>query len=48
VPKSKYQYWDIVKAFVNKWEELKTEISISKIPFAFEINKQGEINNLRF
>lgn len=22
-PKGKHHYWDIVKAFVNKWEELK-------------------------
>lgn len=48
VPKGVYEYWDIVKAFVNKWEELKTEISTSNSPFAFEVNKQGQINKLSF
>jgi hypothetical protein len=27
VPKGVYQYWDIVKAFINKWEQLKEKIS---------------------
>ena len=48
VPKGKYQYWDIVKAFINKWEDLKIAISSSQIPFAFEINKLGDIQNLPF
>ena len=48
VPKGKYQYWDIVKAFINKWEDLKEEISKATIPFAFEINKQGHLNPLPF
>lgn len=48
VPSGKYHYWDIVKAFVNKWEEIKEEISKSEHPFAFEINKQGHLTNLQF
>jgi len=48
VPNGKYQYWDIVKAFVNKWEEIKVEISKSTHPFAFEINKQGHLTKLQF
>jgi predicted nuclease of predicted toxin-antitoxin system len=48
VPKATYQYWDIVKAFVNKWEELKTEISKSSHPFAFEVSKLGQVNKLSF
>jgi hypothetical protein len=48
VPSGKYQYWDIVKAFVNKWEELKEGISQSEIPFAFEVNKLGQLNPLNF
>jgi len=48
VPSGKYMYWDIVKAFINKWEELKAEISKSEHPFAFEINKQGHLSKLSF
>lgn len=48
VPKGKYQYWDIVRAFINKWEDLKTDIYNATIPFAFEISKQGEITQLSF
>lgn len=48
VPSGKYMYWDIVKAFINKWEDLKTEISKSEHPFAFEINKQGHLQKLPF
>lgn len=48
VPKGKYQYWDIVKAFINKWEDIKTEISASSHPFAFEISKQGQLSKLSF
>jgi len=48
VPKGKYQYWDIVKAFVNRWEELKFEVSKCEHPFAFEIDKKGNIRNLPF
>lgn len=48
VPKGKYEYWDIVKAFINRWEDLKTEISKSIAPFAFEISRQGQITKLPF
>jgi len=48
VPKGVYEYWDIVKAFINKWEELKEQISNSEIPFAFEVSKQGQITKLNF
>jgi predicted nuclease of predicted toxin-antitoxin system len=41
-------YWDIVRAFINKWEELKKEIANSKHPFAFEINKNGHLAKLPF
>jgi hypothetical protein len=44
----KYVYWDYVKAFVNKWEEIKAEISKSTHPFAFEISKQGHLQRLEF
>ena len=48
VPKGQYQYWDIVKAFVNRWEELKDKIANSTHPFAFEISKTGQISALSF
>jgi predicted nuclease of predicted toxin-antitoxin system len=48
VPGAKNHYWDIVKAFVVKWEELKEAIFRSTHPFAFEINKHGAINKLSF
>jgi predicted nuclease of predicted toxin-antitoxin system len=48
VPGAKNHYWDIVKAFVIKWEELKEAISKSTHPFAFELNKHGTINRLPF
>jgi len=48
VPNGKYHYWDIVKSFVNKWEEIKEAITNSEHPFAFEINKQGHLNKLPF
>lgn len=48
VPKGVYHYWDIVKAFINKWEELKEKISRGRHPFAFEVTKQGHILDLSF
>lgn len=48
VPKGKYAYWDIVKAFINKWEELKSLIVDSPHPFAFEVHKDGRIQKLSF
>lgn len=48
VPKGKYQYWDIVKAFINQWEELKEAVSNSDHPFAFEVSKQGQLTKLSF
>ena len=46
--KGKNSYWDIVRAFVGKWEEIKKAISESDHPFAFEINKNGQLNKLPF
>ena len=34
-------YWDIVKSFINKWEELKEAISNDLLPFAYQINMKG-------
>jgi predicted nuclease of predicted toxin-antitoxin system len=34
-------YWDIVKSFINKWEELKAEIINNSPPFAYQINMKG-------
>jgi hypothetical protein len=48
VPKGIYHYWDIVKAFINKWEELKQKISTANHPFAFEVTKQGHVIDLSF
>lgn len=48
VPKGTYRYWDIVKAFVNKWEEIVSLCSDSSHPFALEVTKQGQINKLGF
>jgi hypothetical protein len=48
VPKGKYEYWDIVKAFINKWEDIKIAINNAEIPFAFEVNKQGQLAPLPF
>jgi hypothetical protein len=45
---SKYVYWDIVKAFVNKWDDIKLEVSQSTHPFAFEISKKGQLSKLQF
>ena len=44
-------YWDIVKSFVSRWEELKTAIKDEQIPFLYEITtsgfKQIDINEKR-
>jgi predicted nuclease of predicted toxin-antitoxin system len=40
-------YWDMVKSFINKWEELKEEIAKETFPFAFQINSKG-IQKLSF
>lgn len=45
--KGKLSYWDIVKSFINKWEELKQGILNESIPFAFQINTKG-IQKLEF
>ena len=39
--KNVIHYWDIVKSFINKWEELKVELSNNTPPFAFQINSKG-------
>lgn len=41
-------YWDIVKAFVNKWEEIKKQAEESNHPFALEISKHGHLQKLDF
>ena len=48
VPKGKYQYWDIVKAFVNAWDELKTSIANAEAPGAYEVNRKGQMQKLAF
>lgn len=40
-------YWDIVKSFINRWEELKEAVSKEPFPFAFQINSKG-IQKLEF
>jgi hypothetical protein len=34
-------YWDIVKSFVSRWEELKSAIKDEQIPFLYEISTSG-------
>lgn len=46
--KGKNSYWDVVRAFVNRWEDIKEKISKTAHPFAFEINKNGQLNALDF
>lgn len=46
--KGRNSYWDVVRAFVNKWEEIKDKISKAEHPFAYEINKNGHLNQLPF
>lgn len=48
VPKGGYHYWDIVKSFIAKWEELKKSIQNDTIPFAYEVSKTGQIQRLDF
>jgi PIN domain-containing protein len=48
VPKGSHRYWDIVKAFVNKWDEIKQNIKKDTIPFAYEINKTGQLSKVEF
>lgn len=48
VPKGKYQFWDIIRAFINKWDEIKLAIAKSEHPFAFEISKTGHLVKLPF
>lgn len=43
-----YHYWDIVTAFVNKWEDITSSVSKATHPFAFEINKKGHLVPLPF
>jgi len=45
--KGKLSYWDIVKSFINKWEDLKESIVCESTPFAFQINTKG-IQRLTF
>jgi hypothetical protein len=45
-PKTTYHYWDIVKAFVNVWEDLKKDIAKDSAPFVYEVSKQGKHSKL--
>lgn len=47
-PRESYKYWDLVEAFIYSWPNLKKAISEASHPFAFEINKKGEISKLTF
>jgi len=40
-------YWDIVVAFINRWESLKKLLSEDDRPFAYEINSRG-VQKLHF
>ena len=40
-------YWDIVVAFINRWENLKKLLSEDDLPFVYEINSGG-IQKLHF
>jgi predicted nuclease of predicted toxin-antitoxin system len=40
-------YWDMVKSFINRWEELKMEVDRESLPFAFQLNSKG-IQKLEF
>jgi hypothetical protein len=48
VPKGGYHYWDIVKSFIVKWEDLKKDINGDTIPFAYEVSKTGQHTRLHF
>ena len=48
IPNGKHLFWDIVKSFINSWAEIKENVSKSEHPFAFEINKKGELSPLTF
>jgi predicted nuclease of predicted toxin-antitoxin system len=45
--KGAIHYWDIVRSFINRWQELKEEISKATHPFAYQINSKG-IQQLSF
>lgn len=47
-PKKEYRYWDMVKAIILKWEDLKDLVSKSTHPFALEIAKSGQLQLLKF
>lgn len=34
-------YWDIVKAFIKEWEDIKKMCSTEPKPFAIELNNRG-------
>ena len=34
-------YWDIVKSFISRWEELKEKMKAEAFPFLFEISTSG-------
>jgi predicted nuclease of predicted toxin-antitoxin system len=40
-------YWEMVKTFINRWEEMKSNVKDSNLPFAFEVNSKG-VNKLSF
>lgn len=47
-PKGKISYWDIVKVFVQNWNELKTIIQKEDTPFCFNVKSRGGISRLDF
>lgn len=39
--KKESNYWGIVKAIINKWEDLKTTLQSAERPFIYEISVRG-------
>jgi len=45
-PKKGFSYWDMVKIFVDKWEDLKAEIKAINGHCALLIERSGSIKSL--
>ena len=45
-PKRGARYWEIVKAFVNAWPQLKEKLESKKPPFILQLNSKGEISEI--
>ena len=39
--KKEFNYWGIVKAIINRWEDLKATLDKAERPFIFEITSRG-------